>query len=216
MKLIVVGLLSIAACKNPEPEKPVAPSAELLAPGLAKATAPATFKAKFSTTKGDFVVEVHRDWAPNGADRFYNLLKIGYYNDVAFFRAIDKFMVQFGIHGTPAVSAKWREATITVDPVAAQSNKRGFMTFAKGGPNSRTTQVFINYSDNGRLDPMGFPPFGEIVEGMDIVDSLHKGYGEGAPGGNGPAQMRVQTEGNAYLKRDFPQLDYVKTARVME
>jgi peptidyl-prolyl cis-trans isomerase A (cyclophilin A) len=207
--------LGLAACKTPEPPKPVGPRAELLAPEKATLTAPATYKAKFTTTKGDFVIEVHRDWAPNGADRFFNLLKIGYYDDVAFYRAIEGFMVQLGINGSPEVNAKWRTATIP-DDGPTQSNKKGFVTFAKGGPNSRTTQFFINYADNGRLDPMGFPPFGQVVEGMNVVESLYKGYGEGAPSGNGPMQMRIQAEGNTYLKNDFSKLDYVKTARVVD
>ena len=208
-------ILGPVSCKTPEPVKPAGPRAELLTPEKATLTAPASYKAKFSTTKGDFTIEVHRDWAPNGADRFYNLLKLGYYDDVAFFRAIDNFMVQLGIHGSPEVNAKWRNATIQ-DDGPTQSNKKGFVTFAKGGPNSRTTQFFINYADNGRLDPMGFPPFGQVVEGLEVVDSLYKGYGEGAPGGQGPQQMRVQSEGNTYLKADFPKLDYVKTAKVLE
>jgi peptidyl-prolyl cis-trans isomerase A (cyclophilin A) len=212
---IILGFSFFACNKGASDTKPAAaPSAALLAPDKATQTAPATFKAKFVTTKGDFVIEVHRDWAPNGADRFFNLLQLGYYDDVAFFRAIDKFMVQFGINGAPEVNAKWRTATIPDDPVV-QSNKRGFVTFAKGGPNSRTTQIFINYVDNGRLDPMGFPPFGEVVEGMTVVESLFKEYGEGSPAGQGPSQPRVQAEGNAYLKRDFPKLDYVKTAKVL-
>ncbi len=213
--LLLCSIFCFVACKKPEPEKPAAPRAELLAPEQATAQAPPTFKAKFTTTKGDFVIEVHRDWAPQGADRFYNLVKIGFYDNVAFFRAIEGFMVQFGIHGMPEVSAKWRTATIPDDPMASQSNKKGFVTFAKGGPNSRTTQVFINFVDNARLDPMGFPPFGEVVEGFDVVSSLYTGYGEGAPSGQGPKQPRVQMEGNAYLKAEFPKLDYVKTARLL-
>ncbi|MEM6296953.1 MAG: peptidylprolyl isomerase, partial [Myxococcota bacterium] len=145
-----------------------------------------------------------------------NLVKIGFYNDTAFFRAIDGFMVQFGLHGTPAVNRVWRGAQITDDPVKG-TNKRGTITFAKQSrPNTRTTQVFINFSDNKNLDSMGFAPFGSVIEGMDIVDSLHKGYGEGAPRGRGPAQGKIQSEGNAYLKKDFPNLDYIKSATIME
>ena len=170
---------------------------------------------KFTTTKGDFVIAVNKSDSPNGANRFFNLVNIGYYNDVAFFRAIDGFMVQFGLHGQGPVNAAWRKAQITDDPVKG-SNKRGMVTFAKSGaPNSRTTQVFINFKNNGNLDAMGFSPFGEVVEGMDIVDGLYKGYGEGAPRGRGPSQGRIQREGNAYLKKDFPELDYVKTAVVV-
>ncbi len=192
-----------------------AANAALLAPELATATAPAVFQAKFITTKGDFTVEVHRDWAPNGADRFYNLVKIGYFYNIAFFRDIAGFMVQFGIHGSPDVNAKWHNANIPDDP-ASQSNKRGFVTFATAGPNTRTTQLFVNFGDNGMLDSQGFAPFGQVVSGMDIVDGLYNGYGEGAPQGRGPDQGRLQGEGNAYLAKDFPLLDYVKTARLVK
>jgi len=175
--------------------------------------APATFNANFDTSKGLFVVTVHRDWAPNGADRFYNLVKSGFYDDVRFFRVIDGFMAQFGIHGTPAVASAWRSANIKDDPVK-QSNKRGFVVFATAGPNTRTTQLFINFGDNAALDKSGFSPFGEVTKGMDVVDKIYNGYGEGAPRGKGPDQGRVQSEGNAYLAKDFPKLDYVKTATI--
>jgi peptidyl-prolyl cis-trans isomerase A (cyclophilin A) len=175
--------------------------------------APATFNANFDTSKGLFVVTVHRDWAPNGADRFYNLVKNGFYDDVRFFRVIDGFMAQFGIHGNPAVASAWRNANIKDDPVK-QSNKRGFVVFATAGPNTRTTQLFINFGDNAQLDKSGFSPFGEVTKGMDVVDKIYNGYGEGAPRGKGPDQGRVQSEGNAYLAKDFPKLDYVKTATI--
>lgn len=182
-------------------------------PAKLTAKAPAKFKAKFVTSKGEFVVEVRREWAPNGADRFYNLVKNGYFDNVRFFRAIKDFMVQFGIHGDPTLNPIWREARIKDDPVK-ESNKRGMITFATAGPDTRTTQVFINYKDNVQLDAMGFAPFGKIVSGMDVVDSIHTGYGEGAPGGMGPSQPRLQAEGNAYLERDFPKLDFVKEATI--
>jgi peptidyl-prolyl cis-trans isomerase A (cyclophilin A) len=157
---------------------------------------------------------VTRDWAPNGADRFYNLVKIGYFDDAAFFRNIEGFMVQFGVNGDPAVNRKWRQANIKGDR-AKQSNQPGFITFAMGGdPDSRTTQLFINFGDNGRLDKDGFAPFGRVVKGMDIVESLYNGYGEGAPNGSGPDQGRLQDEGNAYLKKSFPKLDYIKKATI--
>jgi peptidyl-prolyl cis-trans isomerase A (cyclophilin A) len=178
-------------------------------------TAPATFKAKFETTKGDFVIEVHRDWAPNGADRFYSLVKAGFFEDVRFFRVIEGFMAQFGIHGDPKVSAVWRAQKITDDPVKA-SNKRGFVTFAMAGPNTRTTQLFINFADNTQLDTIGFPPFGEVVTGMDVVDKIYSGYGEGAPRGQGPEQGRLQSEGNEYLKKEFPKLDSIKKATLVD
>jgi peptidyl-prolyl cis-trans isomerase A (cyclophilin A) len=186
-----------------------------LDPALATAQAPDVFLARFTTTKGDFDVEVHRSWAPNGADRFYNLIKMGFFDDTRFFRAIEGFMVQYGIPGDPQVAAKWRDATISDDPVT-QSNLRGYITFAQTGrPNSRTTQVFIGYRNNSRLDSAGFAPFGKVVQGMDVVDSLYKGYGEGAPEGDGPNQSLVQTQGNEYLDREFPKLDRILSTAVL-
>ena len=175
--------------------------------------APALYKVRFDTSKGAFVVEVHRDWAPNGADRFYNLVKNGFFDDARFFRVVSGFMVQFGINADPRISAPWRSATIKDDPVR-QSNKRGYITFATSGPDSRTSQVFINFGDNSRLDGQGFAPFGQVTSGMNVVDALHSGYGEGAPSGRGPEQGRIQREGNAYLKKDFPNLDYIKKATI--
>lgn len=178
--------------------------------------APATFKANFETSKGTFVVEVHRDWAPLGADRFYNLVKNGFYDDCRFFRVIDNFMVQFGIHGTPGTQVNWAGARIKDDAVK-QSNTRGFIVFATAGPNTRTTQVFINFRDNARsLDSQGFAPFGEVVQGMDVVDTLYNGYGEGGPRGQGPDQGRIQAEGNTYLNKGFPKLDYIKKATIAQ
>ncbi|MFT4628678.1 MAG: peptidyl-prolyl cis-trans isomerase A (cyclophilin A) [Myxococcota bacterium] len=181
-------------------------------PSKATATAPAEFKVRFTTNEGDFVVHVHRDWAPNGADRFYNLVQMGFFTDVVFFRAVDDFMVQFGLSPYPEVSAVWRPARIKDDDTK-QKNLRGRVTFATSGPNSRTTQMFINFKDNSFLDSRGFAPFGEIVDdGMTIVDKLHTGYGDSPPRGKGPNQGRIQMEGNAYLKRDFPDLDHIVKA----
>lgn len=178
--------------------------------------APDSFKAKFETTKGSFTIQCARSLSPNGVDRFYNLVKSGYFTDVAFFRVIAGFMGQFGIHGDPKVSAKWREANIQDDPVKG-SNIRTAICFAKSGaPNSRSTQFFINLVDNANLDSMGFSPFGKVIEGMDVVDKLNSEYGEGAPQGKGPEQGRVQSEGNTYLKKDFPNLDYIKSAKIVE
>lgn len=178
--------------------------------------APEVFKAKFETTKGDVVIEVHRDWSPRGAQRFYNLVKNGFYDGCRFFRVISGFMAQVGINGDPEVMATWRSANIMDDKVT-QSNQRGFVSFAKtGAPNSRSTQIFINFKDNSMLDRQGFSPFGKVVEGMEVVDNLYAGYGEGAPRGNGPSQMRIQSEGNAYLEKEFPKLDYIKTATIIE
>ena len=183
-------------------------------PAALKEQAPAVYKVEFDTSKGSFVVEVHRDWAPNGADRFYNLVKNGFYDNTRFFRVIEGFMAQFGVNGDPKVSAVWRESRIKDDPVKV-SNKRTFVTFATAGPNTRTTQIFISYGDNSNLDSQGFSPFGQVVSGMKVVDSLYSGYGEGAPGGRGPNQTRVQSEGNAYLASSFPNLDYVKKATIV-
>jgi peptidyl-prolyl cis-trans isomerase A (cyclophilin A) len=177
--------------------------------------APAVYQAKFDTSKGSFVIEVHRDWASNGADRFYNLVKNGFYNDARFFRVLEGFMAQFGINVNPEISAVWRDANIKDDPVK-QSNSRGTVTFATAGPNTRTTQVFINFADNAALDGQGFSPFGKVVSGMDVVDSLYGGYGEGAPNGEGPDQGRLQAYGNAYLQKSFPKLDYIKTATIVK
>ncbi len=184
-------------------------------PSRATDSAPNVFRAQFATTKGEFVVEVHRDWAPQGADRFYNLVKMGYFNDIAFFRVVKGFMVQFGIHGDPAVNAVWRDAKIPDDPSGGQSNARGMLTFATSGRDSRTVQLFINYANNANLDAMGFTPIGKVVSGMDVVDAIEGEYGEGAPQGRGPSQGRIQSEGNAYLKSQFPKLDYITNAAVL-
>ena len=183
-------------------------------PAALKEQAPAVYKVQFDTSKGPFVIEVHRDWAPTGADRFYNLVKNGFYDDARFFRVVEGFMVQFGVNGDPKVSATWRNARMKDDPVRI-SNKRTFVTFATAGPNTRTTQVFINFGDNSNLDGQGFAPFGQVVSGMKVVDSLYNGYGEGAPQGRGPDQSRVQSEGNAYLASAFPNLDYIKKATIV-
>ena len=203
----LVSVLALAVFAAP------ASAQDLSNPAALREQAPPVYKAKFDTTKGAFVIEVHRDWAPNGADRFYNLVKNGFYDNVRFFRVITGFMVQFGIHGDPKVSAPWREAQLKDDPVK-QSNKRGYITYAMAGPNTRTSQVFINFGDNASLDSQGFSPFGRIVTGMDVVDKLNAEYGEGGPRGRGPDQSRMQMEGNAYLTKDFARLDYVKKATI--
>lgn len=214
----VASLLLLSACSvvpRPAPvQVPLRPP--LLEPTGEEMnrTAPAAFKVLFETTEGDFVVEVYRGWAPLGADRFYNLVQHGYYDDVRFFRSVPGFVVQFGIHGDPVVSTVWREATIPDDSVRA-SNRRGTLTFATGGPDTRTTQVFINLADNARLDAQGFAPFGRVVGGMDVVDRLYSEYGDAPPGGRGPEQGRIQSEGNAYLQSEFPLLDSVVRARIV-
>ena len=192
---------------------PALAQGKLANPAALNEPAPATYKAKFDTSKGVFVIEVTRAWASQGADRFYNLVKNGFFDNTRFFRVIPNFMVQFGISGDPALNTKWRVARIP-DDRPAQSNTRGMVTFATSGPNARTTQVFINFKNNSRLDPLGFAPFGKVVSGMNVVDALNGEYGEGAPDGRGPDQMRLQAEGNAYLAKDFPRMDFVKKATI--
>jgi peptidyl-prolyl cis-trans isomerase A (cyclophilin A) len=190
-------------------------SASLLNPASLKLQAPAVFEAKFTTTKGDFVIQVTRAWAPRGADRFYNLVKYHFFDGSAFFRVIDGFVVQFGISARPDVSGAWENAKILDDPVT-QSNTRGMLTFATSGPNTRTTQMFISLGDNPNLDGMGFSPLGKVTTGMDVVDKLYKDYGEGQPNGNGPDQNRIQKEGKAYLEKSYPLLDTIKIAVVVQ
>jgi peptidyl-prolyl cis-trans isomerase A (cyclophilin A) len=216
-RAVVAGTcaLAIAGCGSErEPDRAPLPPNPLLNPDALTERAPDVFRVRFETSKGTFVVEVHRAWAPQGADRFYNLVKNGYYDGVRFFRVLEGFVAQFGIHGDPRVNAAWRGKAIPDDPVV-ESNVRGTLSFAMAGPHTRTTQVFINLGDNARLDGMGFAPFGRVVEGMEVVDALYAGYGEGAPRGAGPNQARIQAEGNAYLDREFPQLDYVTIATLV-
>ncbi len=189
----------------------LAATAKLRNPAALKEQAPPVYKARFDTSAGPFVVEVHRDWAPNEADRFYNLVKNGFYDGCRFFRVMPGFMVQFGINGNPAIQRNWVNATIPDDPVK-ESNKQGTISFAQSGmPNSRTTQVFINYADNSRgLDRQGqgFAPFGKVVSGMDAVDKIYSGYGQE------PNQGSIQSQGNAYLTKEYPKLDYIKKATI--
>jgi len=182
-------------------------SRALLHPALLKAKAPDVFKARFITTKGDFIVEVHRDWSPLGADRFYNLVKNGFFNHAHFFRVVPGFVVQFGLSPIPAVNKAWKDADLQDDPVT-QTNTKGSVTFAMAGPNTRTTQLFINLGENARLDKMGFSPFGNVIEGMDVVEKLYTGYGEA------PDQGQITAEGKAYLDKNFPLLDSIKVARL--
>ena len=191
------------------------PTAPALKNRKAAVTSPEQFQVKFQTSKGDFVVEVTRSWSPKGADQFYEAVQSGFYDDCRFFRVINRFMAQFGINGDPKIQAKWREKRIQDEPVI-ESNKRGYLTYARGGAHSRTTQLFINLVNNSRLDRMGFSPFARVVEGMDVVDSLYAGYGEGAPNGRGPAQGFIQTRGNTYLDREFPKLDFIKKATILK
>jgi peptidyl-prolyl cis-trans isomerase A (cyclophilin A) len=219
MKAILTLLLAGSAmlAQTPAPVKTAAKSAagSLMNPASLKATAPANYQVKFTTTHGDFVVDIHRDWAPKGADRFYNLVKNGFFTDAAFFRYVPNFIVQFGMPANPAVNRVWQEARITDDKVI-QSNRKGTIVFATSGPNSRTTQFFINLNNNAPLDKDGFAPFGEVTQGMDVVEGLYSGYGEGADsGGRGPRQDLIASQGKAYLDKNFPKLDSIKSATVI-
>ena len=215
---VVLVASAIAAAQAPAPKpapKPAAAStaSRLLSPATLTAKAPEMFRVRLDTSKGPILVEVHRDWAPIGADRFYNLVRNGFYNNVRFFRVLQGFMAQFGMSGTPAVQKAWggNAANLKDDPVK-QSNKRGYVTFANAGPNSRSTQLFINLVDNTFLDPeaMHFAPFGQVVEGMEVADMLYTGYGRT----NVPDQGRITDEGNAYLIKEYPKLDFIKTATI--
>jgi peptidyl-prolyl cis-trans isomerase A (cyclophilin A) len=180
----------------------------LLNPASLTAKAPAEFKVRFTTSAGDFTVQVHRDWAPLGADRFYNLVRRGFFTNASFFRVVPGFVVQFGLSANPAINKVWDQANIHDDPVT-KSNKRGTLVFATAGPNTRTTQLFINFGDNGRLDAMGFAPFGEVIDGMDVVDKIYSGYGQQ------PNQELITAQGDAYISQNFPKIDKIKLARIL-
>ncbi len=208
--LLVVAAIAAVAVSAASAQAPAAAKPNLKNPAAFKEQAPPVFKANFETSAGTFVIEVHRDWAPLGADRFYNLVKSGYFDNVRFFRVIPGFMVQFGMHGDPAVGAAWQNARINDDPVK-QSNKRGYITYAKPPmPNARTTQVFINFQDNPGLDGQGFAPFGKVITGMDVVDKLNPQYGA-KPGDD---QGNIAAGGNAYLEKTYPKLDFIKKATI--
>lgn len=218
--LIPVWLILLASCGGDSGETvddaDLPANRALYFPDQLVETAPESFQARFETTKGDFVIEVTRSQAPNGADRLYNLVKNGYYDGVRFYRVIEGFMAQFGMHGEPQVQVRWTNAPIRDDRVAA-SNVRGAVTFAMAGPNSRTTQLFINLVDNTLLDIDGFAPIGTVIEGMDVVDQIHSGYGELADrGGDGPISQNVAARGNAYLEESFPEMDYIVTATLVD
>ncbi len=204
--LAALLLATAAAAQDTQPDR-----AALMDPSSEAMTqrAPDVFDARFTTTAGQFVIRVHRDWAPRGADRFYNLVRHGFYDDQRFFRVLPGFVAQWGIHGDPDVSGVWRDATIRDDPVE-HPNTKGTVVFATGGPNTRTTQLFVNLADNRRLDGMGFSPFGEVTEGLPVVESLYSRYGEAASG----QQQAIQRQGNAYLDATFPELDKLETARI--
>ncbi len=215
--LTAAFMATVAMAAEPEAAKD-AKDAKEAKPAAAAAKpadeAPATYTVKFETTKGDILIDVTRAWAPLGADRFYQLVKTGYYDDVAFFRVISGFMAQVGIAGTPEKNSAWSDKRIKDDPVT-QSNTRGMVSFATSGAHTRTTQIFINFGNNKNLDGMGFSPFGKVQD-MAVVDKLHAEYGEGAPRGKGPDQGQIKFKGNAYLKESFPNLDYIKKAVIVE
>lgn len=210
---LVAGALVVGVgCSTPASDG----KSPLLSPDAAvlEAPVPDSFVVHFATSHGEFDVKVHRDWAPLGAGRLYYLVSNGFYDDVRFFRVLEGFMVQFGVNGDPKVSDVWKDRRIADDPFAKHSNLRGTVSFANEGPNTRNTQLFVNYKNNPALDKDGFVPVGEVIAGMGKVDSLYDGYGEGPPGGIGPNQTRIVKQGNAYLAKFFPNFDYVKTARV--
>jgi peptidyl-prolyl cis-trans isomerase A (cyclophilin A) len=240
---LLAGLLAVTAQARPQaqpvqPKAPVQPTTKtapaqgagakktpattvrppydraLLHPALLKDKAPDQYKVKFTTTRGDFTVTVNRAWAPIGADRFYNLVKHHFYDNAGFFRVLPGFVVQFGISAYPPVSAAWKNADIKDDPVT-QSNLRGYLVFATAGANTRTTQVFVNLVDNKRLDSMGFAAFGQVTEGMNVVETMYEGYGEGAPQGAGPDQDQMEKQGKPYLDKGWPKLDSIKTTTLL-
>jgi len=211
---VLVLAFVLLACRGGSRQDARAAASTAATAAALRETAPAAFRVRFETSAGSFTVAVHRDWAPLGADRFYNLARSGYFDGVRFFRVLPGFVAQFGMHGDPAVTRAWFTQRFPDDPVR-HTNARGTVTFATSGPDSRTTQLFINYGDNAPLDARGFAPLGEVVEGMEVVDRFYAAYGEGAPQGRGPDQGRIRTEGNAYLERDYPRLDYVKRATVL-
>ena len=211
--LFVIVLL-LAACGGDTGDVEQGPPPNpLLRPGQFTETAPATFRARFETSAGDVVIEAHRDWAPLGADRFFNLVKNGFYDDGRVHRVIDDFMAQFGLNADPYVTQAWKSQFIVDDPVT-QTNRRGRVTFAKASLHTRTTEIFISYTNNASLDGDGFAPFGEVVEGMDAVDAFYAEYGDGPPRGTGPYAAMAQARGNEYLDADFPELTRIVRATI--
>lgn len=207
--LAAVSLLALVF-HNASAQTLLKPDAKKLA-----AIGPDSFNVKFATSKGEFVVRVRRVWSPRGVDRLYYLFNAHFYDGIAFYRVINGFMAQFGAHGDPKTAAEWFNRGIPDEPVKV-SNTRGTLTFANRGPGTRSTQLFINFGNNAQLDGMGFAPLGSVLSGMAVVDSLYKGYGEGAPRGNGPDQGMIAKDGNAYLRKAFPKLDSIVTARVSQ
>lgn len=211
--LLLVASLALAACGGGGDAGSGRAANPLLRPAQFDETAPETYRARLETSAGDVVIEVHRAWAPLGADRFYNLVRAGFYDDTRVYRVVDGFMAQFGLNGDPYVNQVWKTQYIVDDPVT-QSNTRGRVAFAKGGLHTRTTEIFISYKDNSQLDEDRFAPFGEVVEGMEAVDAFYSGYGDGPPRGSGPYQAMAQARGNAYLDAEFPELTRIVRATI--
>ena len=223
---LLVAASLVGACGG-EPKEEAAPpqasaqaeqaaldaASPLLTPRELTDTAPDMYKVRFETSVGAIVVQVNRAWAPNGADRFYNLVKNGYYDDTRFYRVVEGFMAQFGLKGDPRIDQAWRDVTFPDDP-STESNARGRITFAHAGPNTRTTQVFFNFKDNTHLDASGFTPFGEVVEGLDVMDKIYAGYGELPPAGKGPDYAKAWVQGNAYLDAGFPEMTKILSAKL--
>ncbi|MEZ4416572.1 MAG: peptidylprolyl isomerase [Gemmatimonadota bacterium] len=213
---IALALAVLAGCSGGESAGRAAadpPRDPIMDPRRFTETAPERFRARFETSEGSFVVEVHREWAPLGADRFYNLVKAGYYDDTRFYRVVEGFVAEFGVHANGTVTRIWQRFELLDDSVRV-SNTRGRMSFAASGPNTRTVQVFINLRDNASLDGRRFAPFGEVVEGMDVVGRLYAGYGDGPPRGDGPYQAQAVIQGNEYLDAEFPDLDRITRASI--
>jgi len=224
--LLVIPGLWFAGCSQdmksstPEAEPQVEESGgfdtRLLVPSIHREEAPEKMLLLMKTTKGDIKIEVFRSWAPAGVDRFYNLVSLGFFDESPFYR-VNGTVAQFAYNGNPEVDQVWKDAFIADDPDQPDiSNERGYLTFAQDGPGKRNTQLFFNLKDNDFLDGQGFPPIGRIVEGMDVLDSIYSGYGEGRPVGEGPLYKLIYTQGNAYLKRDFPRLDYIQGIEILE
>jgi len=204
--VVCLCFLLTACSTQPEPKKDAAAPASK-APAAIPSGVPDVYKVKVVTSKGPLVIEAHRDWAPRGADRFYELIQDHYYNDARFFRVIPNFVAQFGLAANPAMTKKWDKSID--DDVVAHTNGVGTVTFATAGRNSRTTQVFINLRSNQTLDDKGFAAFGKVIEGMDVVEKLYSKYGDA------PDQDAITRRGNSYLKSRFPLLDYIKTATIL-
>jgi cyclophilin family peptidyl-prolyl cis-trans isomerase len=223
LKLLTIGMaLTLVVCASSQRDAHLVPAERArqallnLEHEIWSMKSPDVFQVVIETSKGPFTLSVHRDWAPLGVDRFYNLVRTGYYDDSRFFRVRAGFIVQFGIPGNPEISAVWKDLAIPDDPVNV-SNTRGRIAYAMTGPDTRTTQLYISLDDNSRLDEEGFSPVGEVIAGMDIVDQLYSGYDEGAGGGmRGRKQGKMMSGGNAHLDASFPKLDKLISAKIVE